>query len=62
VDVPDKLMWHPDPDRAYSVRGAYQLLTHLVSVAMAAHKDVIWNKTISLKVVAESLKPPITCF
>ncbi|MCH91457.1 hypothetical protein A2U01_0012384, partial [Trifolium medium] len=41
VDAPDKWMWHPDI--WYLVRGAYHLLTHLVPVVMAAHKNVIWN-------------------
>ncbi|MCI82170.1 hypothetical protein A2U01_0103444, partial [Trifolium medium] len=47
----------PDPDMWYLVRGAYHLLTHLVQVVMAAHKDVIWNKIVALKVFLFARRP-----
>jgi hypothetical protein len=40
----------------YSVRSAYHLLTHLVPAMMKAHKDVIWNKVIPLKVSLFALR------
>jgi hypothetical protein len=31
---PDRWQWQPDPDRGYTVCGAYQLLTSQVSASM----------------------------
>ncbi|PNX94589.1 70 kDa peptidyl-prolyl isomerase [Trifolium pratense] len=50
VDAIDKWMWFSRPTNGYLVRDAYHLLTCLVSINMAAHKDVIWNKVVLLKV------------
>jgi hypothetical protein len=33
-----------DPNTGCSVSGAYDLLTHIVSVAVAGHNDVLWDK------------------
>jgi hypothetical protein len=41
VDALDKWMWLFDPTNSYSLRAAYHLLKHLVSVTMATHMDAI---------------------
>ncbi|MCI08555.1 heat-shock protein, partial [Trifolium medium] len=39
-----------DPDKGYTVRGAYQLLTSQVSAIMDEVKDLIWHTQVPLKV------------
>ncbi|KAK2365229.1 hypothetical protein QL285_090004 [Trifolium repens] len=48
--IPDRWRWLPDPNTGYSVSGAYHLLTHIVSLVVAAHNNVIWTKIAPLKV------------
>jgi hypothetical protein len=43
-------MWLPDPSSGYSITSAYHLLTLLIPVMMEAHKDIIWNKVVPLKI------------
>jgi hypothetical protein len=42
--------WQLDPVHAYSVSGAYQLLTTQHNVTLAAAEDLIWHKQVPLKV------------
>jgi hypothetical protein len=44
VGVPDRWMWQVDPEDGYSVRGVYDMFTHLVPAATTTHNDIIWNK------------------
>ncbi|MCI70357.1 hypothetical protein A2U01_0091620, partial [Trifolium medium] len=41
---PDRWQWQPDPDRGYSVRGAYQLLTSQQPTALDVAEDLTWHK------------------
>ncbi|MCI93918.1 hypothetical protein A2U01_0115216, partial [Trifolium medium] len=43
ADAQDRWKWYYDPDKRYSVSGAYHLLTHLVPPAVAADNEIIWN-------------------
>ncbi|GAU16837.1 hypothetical protein TSUD_367840 [Trifolium subterraneum] len=36
--------WQSDPDRGYSVRGAYQLLASQQPIALDAAEEIIWHK------------------
>ncbi|KAK2445430.1 hypothetical protein QL285_016359 [Trifolium repens] len=42
--------WQPDPDKCYTVRGAYQLLTSQVSTPMDDAEKLIWYSQVPLKV------------
>ncbi|MCI56072.1 heat-shock protein, partial [Trifolium medium] len=46
----DRWQWQPDPDKGYSVRGAYQLLTSQDSVTLDAAEGFIWHTQVPLKV------------
>jgi hypothetical protein len=46
----DTWLWWPDPDRGYSVHGAYQLLTTQQPVTLDAAEDLNWHKKVPLKV------------
>jgi hypothetical protein len=55
----DRWQWQPDPEKGYSVRGAYELMTSHDSgtmdaahdsVTMDAAKDLIWHPLVPLKV------------
>ncbi|KAK2419896.1 hypothetical protein QL285_030707 [Trifolium repens] len=50
AQYPDKWLWRHDPDRGYSVRGAYQLLTSQQPSALNVAEDLIWHQQIPLKV------------
>jgi hypothetical protein len=49
-DARDCWKWYSDPDKGYSVKRAYHLLTHFVLLTVAAHYEIIWNNITSLKV------------
>ncbi|GAU47853.1 hypothetical protein TSUD_404300 [Trifolium subterraneum] len=46
----DRWLWQPDLDRGYSVRSAYQLLTHQVVAPLEAASGLIWHSQVPLKV------------
>ncbi|PNX61066.1 hypothetical protein L195_g060484 [Trifolium pratense] len=49
--TPDRWRWLSDPNTGYLVsRANHLLLTHIVPLAVAPHKDIIWNKIALLKV------------
>ncbi|MCH90341.1 kinesin-like protein, partial [Trifolium medium] len=50
VDTSDEWEWLPDPDKAYSVQGAYQVLTSSTAIERNIHGDLIWNKVVPTKV------------
>jgi hypothetical protein len=50
AQVSDRWQWQPDPDKCYSVRDAYQLMTSQYSVTMDAAEDLIWHSQVPLKV------------
>ncbi|MCI94301.1 O-acyltransferase WSD1, partial [Trifolium medium] len=39
----DRWQWQPDPDKGYTVRGAYHLLTSHVSATMDDAENLIWH-------------------
>jgi hypothetical protein len=45
----DRWQWQPDPDRGYTVRGAYQLLTSHDSVTLDDAENLIWHPHVPLK-------------
>jgi hypothetical protein len=47
---PDRWQWQPNPDRGYSVCGAYQLLTSQQSIVLDVAEDLIRHNQIHLKV------------
>ncbi|KAK2396184.1 hypothetical protein QL285_057850 [Trifolium repens] len=47
---PDRWQWQPDPDRGYSVCGAYQLLTSQQSIVLDVAEDLIRHNQTPLKV------------
>jgi hypothetical protein len=53
----DWWQWQPDPDRGYTVRGAYQLLTSQVSASMDGAEKLIWHPQVSLKVSIFACRP-----
>jgi hypothetical protein len=46
----DRWLWQPDPEAAYTVRGAYQLLTSQVLTHVDAAAKLIWHPQVPLKV------------
>ncbi|GAU40818.1 hypothetical protein TSUD_398020 [Trifolium subterraneum] len=46
----DRWQWKPDPDKGYTVRGAYQLLTSQVTATMDEAEKLIWHSQVPLKV------------
>ncbi|PNX58391.1 cysteine-rich receptor-like protein kinase, partial [Trifolium pratense] len=42
--------WQPDPDKGYSIRGAYQLLTSHKLITVDVAEGLIWHTQVSLKV------------
>ncbi|GAU50553.1 hypothetical protein TSUD_281270 [Trifolium subterraneum] len=46
----DRWQWQPDPDKGYTVRGAYQLLTPQVTATMDEAEKLIWHSQVPLKV------------
>ncbi|MCI04016.1 70 kDa peptidyl-prolyl isomerase, partial [Trifolium medium] len=46
----DRWQWQPDPDKGYTVRGAYQLLTSQVPSTIDEAEDLIWHTQVPLKV------------
>ncbi|MCI64593.1 cysteine-rich receptor-like protein kinase, partial [Trifolium medium] len=50
VQYLDRWQWQPDPDRGYSIRGAYQLLISQQRIDLDAVEELIWHKQVPLKV------------
>jgi hypothetical protein len=50
VQTADRWQWQPDPDRGYTVRGAYQILTSHASASMDDADKLIWHSQVPLKV------------
>lgn len=50
VGVDDRCRWHLDPDKGYSSSCVYHMPTKMGSVVQAVANDIIWNKTVSLRV------------
>jgi hypothetical protein len=48
-NIPDQRVWRQDPGDSYTVRGAYNLLTHRDVQDAKATTDLIWYKRVSLK-------------
>ncbi|GAU37807.1 hypothetical protein TSUD_276240 [Trifolium subterraneum] len=46
----DRWLWQPDLDRGYTVRSAYQLLTHQAVAPLEAAPGLIWHSQVPLKV------------
>ncbi|MCI00663.1 70 kDa peptidyl-prolyl isomerase [Trifolium medium] len=46
----DRWKWQSDPDKGYTIRGAYQLLTSQVSTTIDETEDLIWHTQVPLKV------------
>jgi len=44
TDVSDRWQWLPDNVGGYTVRGAYQLLTHQVAPLIDATGELVWHK------------------
>jgi hypothetical protein len=47
---PDRWLWRPDPDRGYTVWGAYKLLTAHSPDSLDVVVDLFWHKRVPLKV------------
>ncbi|MCI66027.1 heat-shock protein, partial [Trifolium medium] len=45
----DRWQWHPDADKGYIVRGAYQLLTSQDAVTLDDAACLIWHSQVPLK-------------
>jgi len=50
TDVSDRWKWLPDTMGGYTVRGAYQLLTHQVAPMIDVTGEHVWHKQVPLKV------------
>jgi len=48
-NVVDRWQWDPDPYDEYTVRGAYQTLTSMVTPTVEATDDLVWHKQVPLK-------------
>ncbi|MCI27521.1 cysteine-rich receptor-like protein kinase, partial [Trifolium medium] len=42
-------VWEHDPDRGYSVHGAYQFLTSQQLVTLDEAEELVWHKHVPLK-------------
>jgi len=50
VCVEGRWRWHLEPDRDYTVSGVYHMLTLMELVVREDAKDIIWNKSVLLKI------------
>lgn len=49
TDVFNRWQWLPNIVGGYTVRGAYQLLTHQVARLIAVTRELVWHKQVPLK-------------